>query len=288
MPSLYRLILSSITFSKMTLLSNAINSINVGFETTNLYGSITEGLGHWYNDYGTNNIVQGFLMVFTDGTHTYGNDEILYNEMIQARDDYNKQIYSIGLGNEVDFDILGEIGNAGFSPIENANELVDVFVEIQEEMEMFADSFYWLYYLSPKFDGLMHTLTLSIIENINTGVDSYIEQEFSSEGFYPVYSGLYINTEDNMPYGIDDLIVSDTTAYQLLATTYANDYPPDYYWSSADTNIVRIEIDNLDNSKAYLYANGESGGTTITVYDNANTGGDGNVLEKIIDIDCTV
>ncbi|MCK4311842.1 MAG: VWA domain-containing protein [Candidatus Cloacimonetes bacterium] len=269
-----------------SLLIDAINSITPGAGSTNLYGSLIEGLNSWEDIYSEDEIIQGALIVFTDGTDTQGSSTL--PEVLNARG--SKRLYTIGLGTEHDANvILQQLANpsSGFYYLDNVSELIESFNQIQEDMALFADSFYWLHYLSPKTEGT-HTVTLSIENNINTGSDSYIEDNFNANGFEPPIAGLFVNATPSDPYGIDDLTISDTIAFSLDAVTYYNQNPPDYFWVSADTNIVRIEVDDIDNSIANVFANGQSGETTITVYDNANTDWEGNILEKTINVDCTI
>ncbi len=256
-------------------LVTAINSIDLGFATTDLYGSIIEGVSRWEDIYSTNQIQQGFLVALTDGSDTQGSHTL--NEALNARG--NKKIYTVGLGNEIDPKVLKKLGNAGFYSITDVSELVDKFKEIQSDMALYANSFYWLNYMSPKRGDKNHTLKLYIKNNLNQGNDSYIIGEFNSAGFYSVYSGLYVNPTNSNPYGIDTLTISENDTTQIRAVTYLGNNPPQYEWHSEDESIVRVEPDQSDPSIAYVISLGDSGQSTkITVKDVAND------LTKSIDV----
>jgi von Willebrand factor type A domain len=249
------------------LLQSAINSIELGFNSTDLYGSIIEGVSRWEDTYSTDIVVQGFLIALTDGSDTQGSHTL--SQALSSRGD--KKIYTIGLGNEIEPNILSQIGNAGFYSITDLNNLSTKFGEIQEEMANFANSFYWLNYMSPKRGDVNHSLKLIVKDNQYSGSNSSITDNFNSTGFYSVYQGLYINPTQSQPYGIDSLIIAkgDTTTIQCL--TYLGNNPPQYTWSYGNNSIINVLQHPLDNSKAYIIALGDSGQVSaITVQDVEN------------------
>ena len=77
----------------------------------------------------------------------------------------DKNIYTVGLGNEIDPVVLRQLGNAGYFSLTNVSELTDQFIEIQTEIALLADSFYWLNYLSPRRGNNDHTLELIVKGN---------------------------------------------------------------------------------------------------------------------------
>ncbi|MFZ4724629.1 MAG: FISUMP domain-containing protein [Paludibacter sp.] len=191
-------LLQNFTTNKI-LLQNAIKSINSGFPSTNLYGSTITTLSQWTDSYTLYGIVQGSLIVFTDGSDTQGSSTL--NAVITSRGD--KKIYVIGLGSEINPTALNQIANPGpYYPIQKTSELDAVFTSIQSDIVQFSNSFYWLNYLSPKRTGT-HTLKVSAINNINTTATSYLTGSFSAVGFQPVKSGVYVNIDDVNLYGID-------------------------------------------------------------------------------------
>ncbi|MBD3374012.1 VWA domain-containing protein [candidate division KSB1 bacterium] len=158
-------------------LKSAINSIELGFATTDFYGAVISGVSEWEDTYSVSEIQQGFLIILTDGSDTQGS-HTLY-QALSARD--NKMVYTIGVGNEIEPDVLNQLGNAGFYSINNFDDLSSKFIEIQNKMILFANSFYWLNYLSPKRGDKNHTLKLMIKDNQN---NSYVTGNFNSKNFF--------------------------------------------------------------------------------------------------------
>ena len=195
------------------VLKEAIQKIRLGFATTNLYGSIIAGSARWEDIYTTTEVQQGFLVILTDGSDTQGSYTL--SEALEARGD--KNIYTIGLGNEIDPDVLKELGNAGFFQISDVSKLVEQlaerFIEIQKRIVSFADSFYWLRYLSSKRGDRNHTLALSVKGNQYT-----IRGTFNSRDFYSVRHEVFVNRSPSNPEGIEELGIAegDTVRLQLM------------------------------------------------------------------------
>ncbi len=55
-----------------SLLKSSIENINRGFATTDFYGAVIEGAKQWDDKITTDDIVQGSLVIFTDGNDTQG------------------------------------------------------------------------------------------------------------------------------------------------------------------------------------------------------------------------
>jgi len=245
-------------------LTSAINSISLGYATTDLYGSVIKGVSRWEDIYSTNEVQQGFLIALTDGSDTQGSHTL--SAATRARG--LKKVYTIGLGSEIDPAVLQELGNAGFYSITDINNLATKFTEIQYDMAQYANSFYWLNYMSPKRGSKTHTLELYIKNNPNP---NYISGSFNSASFYSVYSGLYINPTDLQPYGTDTLTVSEYDTTTINAVTYLGNNPPDYQWSSGNKNYITVHPNDNDPSIAQIIALVDSGKTTtLTLNDVSN------------------
>jgi hypothetical protein len=85
----------------------------------------------------------------------------------------------VGLGSEIEPDVLRQLGSAGFFSIDDAGQLREKFQEIQADIVATANSFYWLSYNSPK-RGYSQRQLLVTIKNSTTG---RLEQSFSSRDF---------------------------------------------------------------------------------------------------------
>ena len=254
------------------VLTRAIQGLRLGFATTNLYGSVIKGCSRWRDSYTTTKVQQGFLIILTDGSDTQGSRTL--REALRARG--NKNIYTIGLGNEIDPNVLRELGNAGFFHISDVSKLADKladelaaqFVEIQTRMTLFANSFYWLKYLSPKRGDRDHTLALSVKGN---QLNSTIEERFNSRDFVSVRQAVFVNSSPSNFEGIQELKIVQGYSVRLQAVTYLGDESPQYSWESSNSNIVEIETDPVNASVALATAVGDVGQTaTITVFDQAN------------------
>ncbi|KPK85012.1 MAG: hypothetical protein AMS27_08450, partial [Bacteroides sp. SM23_62_1] len=235
-------LIQDFTNDKDSLL-DAINSITLGFPSTNLYGSIIEAASRWDDYYSTTFIEQGYMVVLTDGDDTQGSSTL--TSAITAIGD--KKTYMIGLGDEINPDNLNKLANPGpYYPITDINDLGDIFTEIQNDIIRQSNSFYWLTYMTPKRTG-SHELLLKVKDNTNTLSTSYIEGNFSATGFYSVYSGVYVNKTDLDPYGIDTVYLSkEYPGTNLQAITYWALHPPEYSWEELDSSLLIIEDDPID------------------------------------------
>ncbi|MBI9034622.1 MAG: VWA domain-containing protein [Bacteroidales bacterium] len=249
-------------------LVSALESITKGAATTDLYGAIIAGVNHWEDYYHIDEIQQGFMVLFTDGSDTQ--DEFTFNEAMSARGD--KQVYAVGLGSEIEPDVMKQVGNADFVSIDDVTELEQKFIDIQNEMAGYANSFYWLNYMSPKRGDKDHTLKLFIKDNAYTGSNSFIEGNFNSKDFYSEMEGVYVNSTPENISGINEIEISENDTIQLNATTYLGENSPSYIWEAIDESVVKIELDAFDNSIVNVIALADSGSvTTIEVTDVENS-----------------
>ncbi len=130
--------------------------------STNLNGAILQGLQlldvqHTTQD--ENATLKGALVVFTDGTDQAS--RVSDREAIQAVEESNHRVYSIGLAGEVDKVHLARIGKDGSLLAEEVIQLESRFKEMADKIRTFANSFYALTYCSPKRLG-EHELTISV------------------------------------------------------------------------------------------------------------------------------
>ena len=101
------------------VLEAAINSIDVGFATTDLYGSVIEGVNQWEDFISPDSVIQGDLVLFTDGSDTQGR-----HTLEEALDAIGiKSVYTVGLGSEIDPEILRLLGTSGTFTINEISQL---------------------------------------------------------------------------------------------------------------------------------------------------------------------
>ncbi|MBN1154237.1 VWA domain-containing protein [candidate division KSB1 bacterium] len=260
----------------LELLRSAIDKIEQGYPSTNLYGAVIEGLTLWDDVYEVDEIQQGIMLLLTDGSDTQGSSTL--TRLIEERGD--KMIYALGIGDEIDSTKLKKIGNAGFYHADDYPQLAEKFIEIQTDVINYANSFYWLVYFSPKRGNKKHHLKLHLLDNpYIEEEDSFVDGTFNSAGFYSVNPGIFIESTMADPEGIDSLLISPGDTRILNVDSYYARAKPEYSWSSHDESVVTVDANFLDSSVAMLSAIGASGRETkISVHDVQNS------LTKTIDV----
>jgi len=235
-------------------LINAVNSIKTGFPTTNLYGSILAALPTWQDSVSLELIKQGFLVLLTDGDDTQGSSTL--KQVMDARGE--KKIYAVGLGNDLNSETLNQIGNAGTFIIPDINDLTAKFIEIQEDLIAFTNSFYRLNYVSPKRGNFEHTLKISLKENLNSGSDSYLQTSFNSNGFFSVYYGITVGATVENPFGIDTLSMSPNgTSIVEIESPFTFGHEG-YVFTPSDPEKIKIEQLLANEIEYELTASGNS------------------------------
>jgi len=251
--------------SDKSKLTAAINSYALGAPSTNLYGAVVNAALKMQDVFSANQINQSSMVLFTDGVDTQGSTTL--SEAINAIS--GKRVYTVGLGPEIDQDVLQQLGNSGFYPIANANQLSGVFSQILTELDKSANSFYWLNYSSPKEGNFDHLLQLSLNNN---PYPSVINGKFSSFGFYhPDKAGIYVNASVSQPNGIsqDDLISGTSKTYNVV--TYLGSFAPVYVWNNLSPSVLTVAPFSTDSSQAQITATGISGSVgLVKVADTAN------------------
>lgn len=178
--------LADFTSDKNTL-NSVLQQYTLGSASTNLYGAVKKGASLWEDIFSITEIVQGSMIVFTDGNDTQGSTSLA--EAINAV--RGKTVFTIGLGSEIQPEILEEIGTAGYYPISDVNQLTEKFNIIQQNINDYANSFYFLSYQSPKRGNNDHIITIKIKNNPHTGDNSFITGTFNSGGFTSAKKNLF-------------------------------------------------------------------------------------------------
>lgn len=162
-------------------LINAIdNNFTAGVKTTDFYGAVEYGTSFWNDEFTIDKILQGCMVIISDGNDTQGSTS-LANAMHAV---HNKLVYTIGLGSEIQPEILNALGTGGSFSIGQENEITKQFSVIEQSLIKAANSFYDLSYKSPKRGSSNHALQIRIVDNQFTGDRSSIFTTFSSSDFY--------------------------------------------------------------------------------------------------------
>ncbi|MFY0683616.1 MAG: VWA domain-containing protein [Balneola sp.] len=278
-------LLQDFTKDKSTLI-NAINGINRDKPTTNLFGAVitaaekvSQERDFNFNQTGDNKIVDGNILVFTDGEETQFSRTL--NEAQEAVGDI--PIYLVGVGNGVNADQLRDIGGNTGRVFEetDVNSLARAFRSIQREIEKIANSIYWLNYISPARNG-SRVVEVTVDGNENTGTSGKIRSNFSADDFSSVDPQVVINQSFPDVFGIDTLIVPENSLeFEANASTILNFDPPGYKWVSSDENIVKTRLLNESGSRVSFNAMGSRGDETfVTITDTVNVDGSNVQLSK--------
>lgn len=153
--------------------------------STDLYGAIikatdiSEGLIQESREQSV--IGASSIVVFTDGTDQASR----YSESaaLSAVEDADPNIsfFTIGLGSEIDPNILQEIGKTFSAFAGNESELESTFNEISLKVSERANSFYLFEYCSPKRDGSgENNLVIQVVDGNQQGA---VQTKFDASGF---------------------------------------------------------------------------------------------------------
>ncbi len=146
--------------------------------STNLNGAILAGIELLDDRTDTALLISASsLVVFTDGTDraTRATD----SEAIAAVNGTSHNVFSVGLGGEIDEDFLTSIGKDGQAFAQDTAEINEAFSEIANAVVAQASSYYTLVYCSPARSG-EHTVAITGTWEGQTGSLSY---QFDAEGF---------------------------------------------------------------------------------------------------------
>ncbi|MFO0593669.1 MAG: VWA domain-containing protein [Myxococcaceae bacterium] len=152
-------------------------------DSTNLNGAVVRSLQVLDSALAGSGVAwrDGALVLFTDGT-----DQAARMSTADALDAVKRSpqhTFTIGLGGEVDADVLRQIGKDGAWPVSKADELQAAFSEIAARVAGLANRFYTLEYCSPKRTGT-HQLKVVATANTNDGeLLGQLSGQFDATGF---------------------------------------------------------------------------------------------------------
>jgi uncharacterized protein YegL len=121
------------------------------------------------------------VVIFTDGTDQASRftKEAALKKVTDA--DSNISFFSIGLGSEIDTQVLTDIGKTASVFATNKEELEDTFNDISEKISERANSFYLFEYCSPKRDGSgVNNLAIEVKTGSREGA---VQTKFDAKGF---------------------------------------------------------------------------------------------------------
>ena len=117
--------------------------------------------------------------MFTDGTDQAGrvSQNAAENAVRSMTSQYS--IFTIGLGDEIDENVLERFGRDGFELATNSFDLNQAFLDVGKLVESASGSFYVLEYCSPKRSG-EHNIQIRALYEDRVGT---FTTKFSAEGF---------------------------------------------------------------------------------------------------------
>jgi len=237
-----------------------INAIQpaIAITPTDFYGAVIEGTAQWTDSFDLSSIVQGTLIIITDGTDTAGRHS--YKEALAASK--GKAVYTLGVGNEIAASTLASVGTAGSYALQNFEQLQQALESISQQVKNTANSFYYLHYASPKrraegAGSSNHTIKLSVANNANSSASGVITENFNSADFSNVSAQLVVSGPSR--------IETRQTATLRASTRWGPSPDTSYVWTIDDRNEA-CSMDVVSNSAARVTGVAE-GSCTIQVED---------------------
>ena len=179
--------LQPLTSSK-TALTTAIEGIQENISedpSTDLYGAViksTDIAGDLLIESRQNSTIgAASVVLFTDGTDQASRyrEEDALEKVEQA--DSNISFFTIGLGAEIDSQILESIGKTFSVFAGNKEELETTFNQLSQKVSERANSFYLFEYCSPKRDGSgENNLAIQVLDGTRQGA---VQTRFDATGF---------------------------------------------------------------------------------------------------------
>lgn len=180
---LHQLVPFTTSRTELTAAIAALDGSMSNDNSTNLNGALVAGIDSAFTrataDKGRNITSIGSVVLFTDGTDQAArvNESTVRTKIENSLSVVN--LYTIGLGKEVNAAILGAYGVNGYFQADNPTALAEKFGLAAQRVKDNANSFYQLQYCSPKRAGT-HELRIEAIHGAATGS---LKTTFSAEGF---------------------------------------------------------------------------------------------------------
>jgi hypothetical protein len=152
--------------------------------STNLNGAVIKGLEELDRalSQAEHPMRFGTLVVFTDGTDRAA--RVSADDMKKHVKDSKYDIFSIGLGSEINDDQLKDIGKDGTAKAQDKDSVVKAFDTIGQKIESSTKSYYLLSYCSPARAG-KHKVRIEAVYKTKDGAEKKgsVDSAFDAEGF---------------------------------------------------------------------------------------------------------
>lgn len=261
----------------------AIDSIDVGGNSTNLYGAIETAVSSWENQVSLENISYGSMILFTDG-----NDSSFLVSKEQALEaSIGKDLYFITLGSDTDRAILEEFTDPdNIFALDKISGVGQYLSDALAHVKSYENGLYVVGYATPKRAG-NHSITfetnddytcqtpasqdeelqLSNTGNLDGCVDS-VEYEFNADNFTDVEPVLDVIGVNKTSSAIAEWQVklrwsNDTPRYQWSTTLCMGDITPSiksdlitFTRNIDDLSIIRVDVTETNtglNQRKFLF-----------------------------------
>ncbi len=161
---------------------NTLNNQNLQ-RSTNLYGSIIEIANAWTDSYSIEHIVDGSMVVFTDGSHN-ADPTITLSQAIAAvktKKVFIAALQSADLSEDPLKQIVAGSAYGRYMLATDSTKLQQTFKDVQTKIKDLANSLYYLTYISPISSSASHQNTLDIGVKMGCGV---VQETFDSKDFH--------------------------------------------------------------------------------------------------------
>jgi formylglycine-generating enzyme required for sulfatase activity len=148
-----------------------------GLGTTDLYGSIVKALDILDSTLPQEVLGTTTLVMFTDGT-----DEAMSSSPTEAQaavDHSQSNVFTVGLGGDVNREELQAFGKDGFQWAEDADELTEAFAAVTAKVEAIANSYYLIGVCSPRVGG-WRELEIRVSRGVDRGS---LTVHYNADGF---------------------------------------------------------------------------------------------------------
>ena len=207
------------------VLGLALDSVRTsGTLSTDLYGAVQYVANDINNRYSTNSIVEGAIILITDGRDTA--NRVSEAQALAAAE--GVAVFTVGVGQDADANALYALGSEGSESAANYDALYQALQAIQLRLERWLGSLYNLNYASPKrraagaIGNSEHEFQLRVDNNSNAEGDSNkITHTFNAYNFNEVRATVNISGPRTINVGQTESYVADTRWGGQTASIYS-------------------------------------------------------------------
>ncbi len=196
------------------VLNLALDSVRTsGTLSTDLFGAVQYVANDINNRYSVNDIVEGAIIVVTDGRDTA--NRVSQAQALAAIEDV--AVFTVGVGQDVDANALAALGNEGSESAASYDALFQALQAIQLRLERWLGSLYNLNYASPKrraeggISNSDHEFQLRVVNNSNSNAATgELTHTFNAYNFSEVRATVSISGPRSINVGQTESYIAET------------------------------------------------------------------------------